>query len=300
MSKPVQTKALSFADLQRRKRESKPFACLTAYDATTAKLLDEAGMELLLVGDSLAMTVLGHPDTLSVTVDEMLHHTKAVVRGTRRALVVADAPFMSYHVDVPSAVQNTSRFIKEGGADAVKLEGASPIVLNTMQHLVSIGIPVVAHLGLTPQFIKGFGGFKAQGKTADAATELLNQAKAIEAAGASAVVLECIPEELAALVTQWLSIPTIGIGAGRHCDSQILVIDDLLGRYAELKPRFVRHYMDSQTSVTEAVQAFQQDCLTRQFPNEAESFRMKPDEWGRFQAALKSSVGDELSVPCVN
>ncbi len=209
-------------------QDSTKITCLTAYDYPTARLLDEAGVEVLLVGDSLGMVMLGHETTLPVTVDEMLHHTRAVRKGTRRALVVADMPFGSYHAELSESVRNAVRFVKEAGAEAVKVEGGERR-LELIARLTEAEIPVMGHVGLTPQSLHAMGGFKVQGKTPDAAEQLVRDARAVEAAGAFAIVLEGIPRQLAALITRELRIPTIGIGAGPECDGQILVINDLLG-----------------------------------------------------------------------
>src|SRR4029077_2025258 len=215
--------------------------CLTAYDYPTARLLDEAGVEVLLVGDSLGMVMLGHETTLPVTVDEMLHHTRAVRKGTRRALVVADMPFGSYHSEICESVRNAVRFVKEAGAEAVKVEGGERR-LELIVRLTEAEIPVMGHVGLTPQPLNALGGFRVQGKTVDAAEQLLRDARAVEAAGAFAVVLEAVPRELAAQITRELRIPTIGIGAGPDCDGQILVVHDLLGLTFDQTPKFARKY----------------------------------------------------------
>ena len=266
--------------LKHRKQEGHPFACLTAYDFTTAQLLDQAGIEVLLVGDSLAMTVLGHSNTLSITVDEMLHHVKAVTRGSKNAWVIADAPFMSYHGALEQGLLNCARFIQEGQAHAVKLEGCTPELIALIRRLVAIGIPVVGHLGLTPQAMLSLGGFKLQAKTTETALTLMQQAQALEEAGVSALVLELIPTELATLISQRLSIPTIGIGAGNGCDGQVLVIDDLLGRFQGFHPKFVRTYLQGATLTQQAVQGYQTDVKTRNFPhNETEATPMNTEAY---------------------
>ncbi len=266
------------ASLKRKKEKGEKIVSLTCYDYSTARMLDAAGVEMLLVGDSLAMTVLGHPNTLSVTVDEMLHHVKAVTRGAPYSMVVADMPFMSYQASHTEAIRNAGRFMQEGHAQAVKLEGASDRVVSVVQHLVEIGIPVVGHLGFTPQSLNTLGGFKVQGKTLEDAKRLIGGALRLQEAGVFALVLEMVPVEVASLITRRLRIPTIGIGAGNVCDGQILVVDDLLGRYSELTPRFVRRYMESSRLVTDAVQAYAQDIRTGHFPdNKAEAFSF-PEE----------------------
>lgn len=280
-------KRLSARSLIQKKVRGERIVSLTCYDYSTARLLDAAGVDILLVGDSLAMTVLGHADTLSVTMEEMLHHVKAVSRGVNHGMVVADMPFMSYQVDVSSAVMNAGRFLKEGGAAAVKLEGASPVVLAATQQMVDIGIPVMGHLGYTPQSIHTQGRYRVQGRQLDEAEKILLDAERLQAAGAFALVLEMVPVELASLITARLSIPTIGIGAGNGCDGQVLVIDDLIGRYNELQPRFARRYLDFSTLLTEAIDAFRDDIQQRRFPdNDTEAFRFPEDLLNDLHATL--------------
>jgi 3-methyl-2-oxobutanoate hydroxymethyltransferase len=242
---------------------------VTAYDFPGGRLADQAGVDVVLVGDSLAMVVLGHADTLSVTVDEMLHHVKAVRRGVERALVVADMPYGSFHLGPDQAVANALRFVKEGGAQAVKIEGAR---VDVVRALVDAEVPVVAHLGLTPQSVHRFGGFKVQGRGAEARAALLEAALAVEAAGAFALVLECIPSELAREVSERLEIPTVGIGAGPACDGQVLVFHDLLGIEERIAPRFVRRYAELGRASREAIAGFARDVRSGTFPSEAESF----------------------------
>ena len=243
---------------------------LTAYDHPQAVTADEAGADLILVGDSLAMVVLGHPDTLSVTVDEMLHHVKAVRRGTRRALLVADMPFGSFHLGPRDAVANALRFVKEGGAQAVKIEGDRPEMVRA---LVAAEIPVMAHLGLTPQSLHRLGGYKVQGREAESRQALLHAAAELEEAGAFSLVLECVPSELAAEVTETLSIPTIGIGAGPACDGQVLVYHDLLGLGAgDRTPKFVRRYAEQGREAREAIESFARDVRDGVFPTAEESY----------------------------
>ncbi|MDX2085120.1 MAG: 3-methyl-2-oxobutanoate hydroxymethyltransferase [Candidatus Melainabacteria bacterium] len=271
-------KVTTIHHLQQYKTQGRRLVCLTAYDYTTAQLLDSAGVDLLLVGDSLAMTVLGHENTLSVTVEEMLHHVKAVSRGTRHALVVADMPFMSYHGSEDQAVINAGRFIQEGRAHAVKLEGASPRIQHLIERLVVTGIPVLGHLGLTPQAIHTVGGFKLQAKTTANAEQLMQDALALEAAGAFALVLEMVPTEVAAWISTTLKIPTIGIGAGPGCDGQILVVDDFLGRFQEFQPRFVRRYAAMAELTKAAVTQYREDIQEQHFPNPTtEAFALSPE-----------------------
>jgi 3-methyl-2-oxobutanoate hydroxymethyltransferase len=245
--------------------------CLTAYDYPTARLLDEAGVDVILVGDSLGMVVLGHENTLSVTIEEMLHHTRAVRRGTRRALVVADMPYGSYHTDLSESLHNAMRFVKEAGAEAVKVEGGERR-LELISRLTEAEIPVMGHVGLTPQSVNALGGYRVQGKTADAAEQLIRDARAVEAAGAFAVVLEAVPRELAAQITRELRIPTIGIGAGPDCDGQILVVHDLLGLTFGQKPKFARQYANVGQIISKAIRAYCDDVRGGTFPSDGESY----------------------------
>ena len=244
---------------------------LTAYDATFARLLDEAGADILLVGDSLGMVVQGHDTTLPVTLDEMIYHCKAVARGTRRAQIVGDMPFMTYQESVETGVRNAGRLIKEGGCHAVKLEGGAQHA-ELVSRLVATGIPVMGHIGLTPQSFHQMGGFRVQGKDAAGAARLIADAKALEAAGAYAIVLEGMPTEVAAEITASISIPTIGIGAGAGCDGQVLVIYDLLGMNESFKPKFVRRYADVGATIKDACGRFIADVRSGAFPSQAESF----------------------------
>src|SRR5690349_21766895 len=245
--------------------------CLTAYDYPTARLLDEAGVDLILVGDSLGMVVLGHENTLSVTIDEMLHHTRAVRRGTRRALVVADMPYGSYHTDLADSLHNAMRFVKEAGAEAVKVEGGERR-LELISRLTEAEIPVMGHVGLTPQSVNALGGYRVQGKSADAAEHLIRDARAVEAAGAFAVVLEAVPRELATEITRELRIPTIGIGAGPDCDGQILVLHDILGLTFRPVPKFARQYANVGKIIFDAVREYCDDVKTGTFPSDGESY----------------------------
>lgn len=245
---------------------------LTAYDYLTAKIVDEAGVDCILVGDSLGMVVLGYDSTLPVTMEEMLHHTKAVRRGARRALVVGDMPFGSYQGSVAEAVANATRFIKEAGADAVKLEGGVAVA-EAVRRMTEVGIPVLGHVGMTPQSVLQFGGFKVQGRDERRRREILEGAKALEEAGAFAVVLEAVPGDLAAEVTASLSIPTIGIGAGRACDGQVLVIQDVLGLAEDFKPKFVKRYANLAQQIREAVQAYCREVQDGTYPGDEHTYR---------------------------
>jgi 3-methyl-2-oxobutanoate hydroxymethyltransferase len=265
--------SISVKDLQTYKREGRRFAMLTAYDYTTARILDQAGVPVILVGDSLGMTMLGYPDTLAVTVDEMLHHIRAVRRGVQGALVVGDMPFMSYHASIEDGIRNAGRFLQEGGANAVKLEGAGRVVELT-QRLTEMGIPVMAHLGLTPQYVNQFGGFKVQGKSEEAAEKIQRDALALQEAGAFSLVLEGIPADLGRLVTRNLTIPTIGIGAGADCDAQVLVIQDMLGLSGAKVPKFVKRFADLRGEIQRAVGEYINEVEAGTFPGPEHSYGM--------------------------
>ena len=262
---------VTFNTLQDKKRAHRPMTALTAYDYATARLVDEAGIDLILVGDSLAMVVMGYDTTLPVTVDEMLHHTRAVRRAVKRAIVVADMPFGSYQNSISEAIANAVRFVKEAGAEAVKIEGGA-VRCELVERLAGAEIPVVCHLGLTPQAVHRMGGYKVQGKTQAAAEELARDARMLEAAGASAMVLEGMPREVAAQITSELRIPTIGIGAGPDCDGQILVFHDLVNLSFSPTPKFVRRYGDAAALFRSAIEGYVRDVELRAFPSEAESY----------------------------
>lgn len=259
--------------IMQMKNSGHRISMLTAYDYTTARLLDEAGVNTILVGDSLGNVILGYEDTISVTVEDMIHHSAAVARGAKNALVVTDLPFMSYQTSVYDAVVNAGRLMKEGRAGAVKLEGGKE-VCPQIKAIVSAGIPVVAHLGLTPQSINTFGGFKVQGKTEAAAKKLIEDAKAVEAAGAFLLVLECVPAKLAKLVTESINIPTIGIGAGAGCDGQVLVIYDMLGMFSDFKPKFVKHFANAGDVIREAVKTYIAEIDDGTFPAEEHCYKI--------------------------
>ncbi len=268
--------AVTPATLLQKKRAAQPITALTAYDYPTARLVDQSGIDLLLVGDSLAMTVLGHPNTLSVTMDEMLHHTRAVRRAVRSALLVADMPFGSYHVSADETVRNALRFVQDAGAAAIKLEGGrarAPLVAR----LTAEEIPVIGHIGLTPQSVNAMGGYKVQGKSAAAAEKLLQDALSLQDAGAIALVLEGIPREVARLITQSLEIPTIGIGAGPDCDGQILVFHDVFQLSFTPKARFVRSFGDVGAAFQHGIEAFRDSVTNRSFPSDAESYHLSPE-----------------------
>jgi 3-methyl-2-oxobutanoate hydroxymethyltransferase len=253
-------------DVQRFKEEHRRFAMLTAYDYLSARILDEAGIPVLLVGDSLGMVMLGYPTTLPVTVDDMLHHARAVARGARQALLVGDMPFMSYQASVDQAVSNAGRFLQEAGMHAVKLEGGGPQIVEITRRLTEIGIPVMGHLGLTPQSVHGMGGFKVQGKTQTQAARIMDGAKHLEEAGAFSIVLEGMPSELATRITQALRIPTIGIGAGPGTDGQVLVFHDMLGLTTGKAPKFVKRYANLAEEITRAAGRYIEEVGNGTFP----------------------------------
>ena len=253
--------------IKEMKPKGEKIVMLTAYDYSTAQLIDGAGIPLILVGDSLGMVVLGYESTIPVTMDEMLHHTKAVVRGTKQAMVIGDMPFMTYHVSIEDALRNAARFIQEAGAQAVKLEGGVAVA-EKVKRIVECGIPVMGHIGLTPQSIHQFGGFKMQGKTPEAAARLLEDAKALEQAGAFAIVLETIPSDLGRLITDKVSIPTIGIGAGPDCDGQVQVINDILGSFADFVPKHAKQYVKLTDIISKAVTQYRDEVKDGRFPAE--------------------------------
>lgn len=265
-------KKVTIPQLKEMKDNGEKIAMLTAYDYPTALIVDRAGIDVILVGDSLAMAVLGHEDTVSVTLEEMIHHTKAVVRGTKRALVVADMPFLSYQVSTEESIWNAGRLIKEGGAHAVKLEGGGRIV-PTVEALVQVGIPVMAHLGLTPQTAVQLGGYKVQGRSREKARQILEDARNLQQAGAFSLVLECVPLALAQEVTKELGIPTIGIGAGPHCDGQVLVFHDLVGLFERFTPKHVKRYVNLQEKILRALESYRDEVRAGQFPTEENSFK---------------------------
>jgi len=253
------------------KRKGEKIAMITAYDYSTAKLADSCGVDSILVGDSLGMVCLGYKDTLSVTMEDMIHHVKAVSRAKPDALVVADMPFMSYHITAEEAVRNAGRFIQEAGADAVKLEGASN-VKKQIKSILKAQIPVIGHIGLTPQSVNIFGGFKVQGKDLKAAQKIIDDAKILEDCGVSSIVLECIPEELAKKITQEVSVPTIGIGAGRYCDGQVLVFHDMLGLFSEFRPKFVKLFADAGNIMKQGISAYVNEVKNGLFPSAEHTF----------------------------
>ena len=266
----------TIADIRKRKADNERFAAITAYDVVTARLVDEAGIPLILVGDSLGMVVLGYDSTIPVTLDDIIHHTRAVVRGSRKALIVADLPFMTYHKSAEQALESAGRCLQEGGAQAVKLEGGRAVT-ETVARLTSAGIPVMGHLGLTPQSIHQLGGFNAQGKDVPRARELLNDAVALQEAGAFAIVLECVPTELSKLITERLSIPTIGIGAGPFCNAEIQVVSDTLGWFSDFVPKHAKQFARLADAAAEALSRYVEEVEAGGFPTEKESVSVSED-----------------------
>ena len=277
------------ATLRQKHERREPITMVTAYDFPTARLADEAGFDAILVGDSLAMVVLGHPDTLAVTMDEMLHHARAVRRGAERALLIGDMPFMSYQADEDDALRNAGRFLKEAGMEAVKLEGGRPVAA-VVRRIVRAGIPVQGHIGLTPQSVNALGGWKVQGRTAAAARTLLEDALALEDAGCFSLVLESVPDRVAALITDRLHIPTIGIGAGPGTSGQVLVVHDVLGLFDRFTPRFVKRYAELGDAARSALEAFRADIQSGAFPAAEHSYTMDDEEW----RAFLESIGEQL------
>jgi 3-methyl-2-oxobutanoate hydroxymethyltransferase len=261
---------MTIPEFQRHKRDKKKLLVVTAYDALFTRIVEQAGIEAILVGDSLGVVVQGKANTLSVTMDDMLYHTRLVVGAAQRALVIGDMPFMSYQAGQEDALRNAGRFL-QAGAQAVKLEGGAPVA-DRVAAMTSIGIPVMGHLGMTPQSIHRYGGYKVQGKESDRAVGLLNDAKALEAAGAFAIVLEAIPAELSKIITEQLTIPTIGIGAGPHCDGQVLVLYDLLGLFDEFVPKFVKSYAHLKVDALQALRRYKEEVEQGKFPGDSESY----------------------------
>lgn len=264
-------KKVTVNNLQNLKNSGEKFSVLTAYDFSTAKYIDEAGIDVILIGDSLAMVALGYETTHAVGVEEMKIFTKAVAKGVKRAFVVTDMPFLSYHTDIPSAVKNCGEMIKLG-ANGVKIEGFSDYIVEVVKRLTASGIPVMAHLGFTPQFLNTLGGYKIQGKTQEAADKILSEAKQLEKAGAFSLVLEMVPQESAKYITENLSIPTISCGAGKYCDAQVLVSDDVFGKYSEFTPKFARKYGDMKALIFDCAKKFDEDVKNGNFPSENEIF----------------------------
>lgn len=257
--------------IQKYKESNEKFSVLTAYDYSTAKYLDEAGIDIILIGDSLAMVALGYETTNSVGVDEMSIFTRAVAKGVKKAMVITDMPFLSYHTDIPTAVKNCGNMIKLG-ANGVKIEGYSDYILDVIKRLVDSGIPVMGHLGFTPQFLNTLGGYRIQGKTQEAAEEILKQAKQLEKAGVFSIVLEMVPQDSAKYITETLKVPTISCGAGKYCDAQVLVSDDIFGKFSDFKPKFARKYADMKNLILDCAKQFNEDVKSGKFPSDEEIF----------------------------
>ena len=273
----MERKKVTISELMAKKGSGKKITMMTAYDYPTAQMVDQAGIDTILVGDSLGMVVLGYNSTVPVTMEEMIHHTKAVMRGVNYAFVIGDMPFMSYQADIIKAIENAGRFIKEGACDGVKLEGGSEFA-PTVKAIVNAGIPVCAHIGLTPQTATMLSGFKVQGKDAESARKLIKSAKDLEAAGAFMIVMECIPDILASKITKELSIPTIGIGAGKQCDGQVLVYHDVMGLFERFTPKFVKQYIKLGPMIIDALKNFKKEVEEGTFPGDEHTFKMTREE----------------------
>ncbi len=275
--------------IKQRKEKGKKIVMLTAYDAPTASILSECGVDMILVGDSVGNALLGYESTIPVTLDDIIHHSAAVARAKPDCLIVGDMPFMSYKVSVEQALENCSLMLQEGGAEAVKIEGASTRVVEVVRAVVDSGIPVMGHIGLTPQSIFQLGGYRVQGRTAEMTEALVEQAKALEDAGAFSIVIELVPSETAKLITDSISIPTIGIGAGPHCDGQVLVLWDMLGLFEDFKPKFVKKYANIRSIIQDAVKEYSEEVRKGVFPEPEHSFEMSEEETGRLHGRNKPS-----------
>ena len=277
---------ITVSSLREKKLQHERITCLTAYDYASARLVDEAGIDIVLVGDSLAMTMLGYENTLSITIDEMLHHAKAVRRGVKHALLVVDMPYGSYHVSPEEALRNASRFVKEAGAEAVKIEGGEKRA-DLIRRVIDAEIPVAGHIGLTPQSVNVMGGYRVQGKDLTAIERLMRDAVALDRAGVACIYLEGIPREVAAMITEEVSAPTIGIGAGPNCDGQVLVFHDILNLTFQPPAKVVRRYGDAAAEITHAVQAFRADVISRQYPSDAESYHLPKETKAALDTVLE-------------
>jgi len=282
---------ITIPKIEEKKRKGEKITMLTAYDYPMARIIDQAGVDIILVGDSLANVILGYPNTLPVTMEEMLHHTRAVARGCQRALLVADMPYLSYHIDIKETIRNAGRFIKEGGAEAVKVEGGKKRA-EVISRILDLEIPVMGHIGLTPQSIHQMGGYRVQGSTLDKSLTLVEEARLLEKTGVFSIVLEGIPEELARIITREVSIPTIGIGAGRFCDGQVLVVHDMLGFFEEFQPKFVRRYANLHQEIGNAVRQFFSDIREGKFPSEKESYHLPPEIATALEDKVTKDNGD--------
>jgi 3-methyl-2-oxobutanoate hydroxymethyltransferase len=289
-SPPADRKKVSILDLQNKKVKGLPISMITAYDFPTGQMVDRAGIDMILVGDSLAMVVLGYENTVSVTMEEMLHHCRAVARGAKKPLLVGDLPFMSYQVSEAQAVENAGRMLKEGNMDVVKLEGGKERA-DVVRAIVRAGIPVQGHIGLTPQTISMLGGFRVQGKSVDAALRVIDDALALEDAGCFSIVVEGVPDRVAALITERLSIPTIGIGAGVNCDGQVLVLHDMLGMFDRFTPKFVKKYANTLDTGIKAIQDYMGEVDKRTFPGPEHIYTMQDDIYASLLEALEKRKG---------
>ncbi|WP_202709216.1 3-methyl-2-oxobutanoate hydroxymethyltransferase [Sporosalibacterium faouarense] len=278
----MSNKKFTVSSFLKAKKENDKISMLTAYDYSTAKVLDDAGVDSILVGDSLGMVMLGYENTLQVTMDDMIHHCKAVSRGTKNAMVIGDMPFLSYHVSVEESVRNAGRLIQEGNVHAVKLEGGSNIIDN-VRAIIKAQIPVIGHLGLTPQSVNMFGGFKVQGKNEQKAKQIIEDALLLQEAGVFAIVLECVPEKLSKIITEKLTIPTIGIGAGKYCDGQVLVVQDMLGMYKNFTPKFVKQYANLSESIEGAVKGYIDEIKKGDFPAKEHTFSINDEVLNKIQ-----------------
>jgi 3-methyl-2-oxobutanoate hydroxymethyltransferase len=277
---------VTVSSLREKKLRHEPIACLTAYDYATARLVDEAGIDIVLVGDSLAQTMLGYENTLSVTIEEMLHHTRAVRRGVKHALLLADMPYGSYHVSTDEAIRNAARFVKEAGAEAVKVEGGAKRA-DLIRQIIDAEIPVAGHIGLTPQSVNVMGGYKVQGKSLAAIEQLMRDAVALDRAGVACIYLEGIPREVAGMITAEVDTPTIGIGAGPECDGQVLVLHDLLNLTFTPPAKFVRRYGDAAALITQAAQRFHADVVSGQYPSDSESYHLPKETLAALETILE-------------
>jgi 3-methyl-2-oxobutanoate hydroxymethyltransferase len=284
----MQKDKVELSTLAKMKRDGRPITMVTAYDTPTARIVDAAGVDTVLVGDSAANVVLGYPDTIPVSMDELIHHTRAVKRGLERAMLIGDMPFMSYNISVERAIENAGRFMKEAGADAVKLEGGG-WVADTVRRIVKAGIPIVGHLGLTPQTAGMLGGYKVQGKDAASAAQIYEDALGLQAAGAFMLVLECVPARLGTLISKKLNIPVIGIGAGNGTDGQVLVYHDLVGIHAGFTPKFVKRYAQAGEIMQNAVESYCKEVQERTFPSEEHSFKIPDEEYEALEKAIQTS-----------
>ncbi len=275
--------------IKQLKKKGKKIVMLTAYDAPTASILSECGVDMILVGDSVGNTLLGYESTIPVTLDDVIHHSAAVARAKPDCLIIGDMPFMSYKVSIEQALENCSLMLQEGGAEAVKIEGASTRVVDIVRAVVDSGIPVMGHIGLTPQSIFQLGGYRIQGRTAEMTEVLVEQAKALEDAGAFSIVIELVPSETGKLISESISIPTIGIGAGPHCDGQVLVLWDMLGLFEDFKPKFVKKYANIRNVIIDAVKEYSEDVRKGVFPEPEHSFEMSEEETGRLYGRTKPS-----------